>query len=95
MNSLPESDLIVSGNITDRFLNLKLNHSFDAFFDEPIQIQFDINGPFDLLKTSMIIPDLNKNIFGYEISNIQSEIELNPDVLAISNMSIDLENFKN
>ena len=92
MNSLPESDLIVSGNITDRFLNLKLNHSFDAFFDEPIQIQFDINGPFDLLKTSMIIPDLNKNIFGYEISNIQSEIELNPDVLAISNMSIDLEN---
>ena len=64
------------------------------FLMNPFRFSLILMGHFDLLKTSMIIPDLNKNIFGYEISNIQSEIELNPDVLAISNMSIDLENSK-
>tara|TARA_Y100001935_G_scaffold254871_1_gene265416 strand:- start:5232 stop:9908 length:4677 start_codon:yes stop_codon:yes gene_type:complete len=94
IKSLGPSKVFVSGEIVKNLVDLQVDFKeIDVpIFDHPVEISFEAYGPMDALKTSITLPKLHQNVFGYTINKIQSNVVLGADRLAISDMSIDLEN---
>jgi hypothetical protein len=93
-HSLGASNVSVSGKIIQHLMDLKVDFKqIDApIFDHPVEIILEAYGPMDALKTSITLPKLDQNVFGYTINKIQSNVVLGRDHLDIADMSIQLDN---
>lgn len=88
------SNVVVSGNIIDNLLDLKVDFkSLDlSIFDHSIEASIEVLGPTDALKTSITLPKLNQKFFGYGVNKIQSNVFFEKHRLDISDMVIHLDN---